>query len=232
MNYARPELRTRLANEYVLGTLIGAARRRMERLLLEDDAYRQAVLHSSRLNNLVELLPPVTPPPELWLKIRKRILGRAAISEVSKRAGAVWRGWAIAASILLASLTAYTVLTPKTTTQQVTYVVVLTNDASSTASWVIGTDPASGQLRVKALAPQPLPSERVFQLWMKVRDEATVRPVGLIPADGQANLKLPENIVQLLSRTELFGVSVEPPGGSPTGLPTTTPLYHGKVINL
>ncbi|MCR9261065.1 MAG: hypothetical protein NXH95_15175 [Pseudomonadaceae bacterium] len=43
MNYERPELLDRLAAEYVLGTLHGAARRRFDRLFLESAAAREAV---------------------------------------------------------------------------------------------------------------------------------------------------------------------------------------------
>ncbi len=43
MNYARPELRDRLAAEYVLGTLHGGARRRFQRLLQQQPELRDAV---------------------------------------------------------------------------------------------------------------------------------------------------------------------------------------------
>ncbi len=44
MNYQNPELRDRLAAEYALGTLRGAARRRFQRLMKDDPALRDLTL--------------------------------------------------------------------------------------------------------------------------------------------------------------------------------------------
>ena len=49
MNYQDPTLRTRLAKEYVLGTLQGAARQRFERLLRYDAALRDRTRGSAAL---------------------------------------------------------------------------------------------------------------------------------------------------------------------------------------
>jgi len=66
MNYDRPELRDRLAAAYALGTLRGAARRRLERLMSSDATLAAAVEDwQRRLNPLVEALPPVDPPGPL-----------------------------------------------------------------------------------------------------------------------------------------------------------------------
>jgi anti-sigma-K factor RskA len=43
MNYQGPTLRTRRAEEYVLGTMQGVARQRFERLLRHDTALRETV---------------------------------------------------------------------------------------------------------------------------------------------------------------------------------------------
>ena len=56
-------LRERLAAEYVLGTLRGAARRRFEGWMFHDAALRRAVTEwQERLVPMAELTPAVTPP--------------------------------------------------------------------------------------------------------------------------------------------------------------------------
>jgi anti-sigma-K factor RskA len=109
----------------------------------------------------------------------------------------------------------------------VTYVVVITDDAQARASWLLSAAATGQEIRVTTLAPQPLPPDRTFQLWVKLPGATAVQPVGLIPAAGHTTLQVPEPLVLTLIQAEKFGVSIEPPGGSPTGQPTTTPLYHG-----
>ena len=141
-----------------------------------------------------------------------------------------WRGWSLAASALAMVLAVALYVAPGAT--QVTYVVVVTDDAQSRASWVVSGQAGSTEIRVRSLAPQPVPADRVFQLWVLPAGATTVRSVGLIPPAGDERLSLPPDIAALLATAQKFGVSVEPPGGSPTGQPTTTPLYHGKPLAL
>lgn len=234
MNYDKPELRDRLASEYVLGTLTSRAQRRMERLLIESADYRQAVRSYSRLNNLVELLPPVSPSPNVWARIRRRTFASNVSTMPERRrprARAAWSGWAAAAMLMVALVVSYLGVFPTQPAGE-TYVVVITDDAQSKASWVIGADPVRTKVSVKALNPQSLPPQKAFQLWMKVAGENKVRSVGLIPASGQSSLSVSDAIFSHLDKAEKFGVSIEQPGGSPTGQPTTTPLYHGKVLSI
>jgi anti-sigma-K factor RskA len=95
MNYQDPTLRTRLAEEYVLGTLQGAARRRFERLLRHDAALRETVQEAARRwNVLVETLPPLQPSAAVWRNIQRRIAPMPpAPAGLLARLG-FWRGWA------------------------------------------------------------------------------------------------------------------------------------------
>ena len=224
MNYHNPMLRQALADEYVLGTLQGAARRRFERLLQHDTDLCATVQDAARRwNVLVETLPPVPPSAALWQTIQQRIAPvRQAPTRLWHRLD-FWRGWALAASALAAMLLLYLGMTPPA----VTYIVVITDDAQARASWLLSATAAGRTLRVSSFAPQPLPPDRAFQLWAKLPGIAAVQPVGLIPASGRTTLLVPEPLASTLFQAEKFGVSVEPPGGSPTGQPTTTPLYHG-----
>ena len=224
MNYRDPTLRTRLAEEYVLGTLQGRARQRFERLLRHDAELRMTVQEAAlRWNVLVETLPSLQPSAALWHNVQRRL---APVPHVPARPWSnlgFWRGWALAASALVATLVLYLGVVPPA----VTYVIILTDDAQARASWLLSTDAAGRELHITTLAPQPLSSDRAFQLWVKLPGAEAVRPVGLIPPSGRATLPVPAPLAPTLAQAEKFGVSIEPPGGSPTGQPTTTPLYHG-----
>jgi anti-sigma-K factor RskA len=66
----------RIAAEYVLGTLRGAARRGFEREARRNAEARRAIAAwSRRLGPLVELGAPAAPPEHSWRRIEARIGG-------------------------------------------------------------------------------------------------------------------------------------------------------------
>jgi anti-sigma-K factor RskA len=239
MNYRDPELRKRLADAYVLGSLHGAARARFERLMRDDASLRMLVDKSSaQWNQLTEVVPPVAPPAHVWNDIQNRIQpqpnkqSEEKLSFLQSRIG-FWKAWAIASTVTAIFLGMNMMqLKPAQIDASANFFALITDDAQSRASWVIGADKDANTMSVKALSPQPLADDRVFQLWVKVKNENKVRSVGLISPAGETNLALDKSISAVLDSIEKFGVSVEPLGGSPTGQPTTTPLYHGKILRI
>jgi anti-sigma-K factor RskA len=116
MKYEHPELRERLAAEYALGTLRGAARRRFERLLASDRTLRDLVQDwELRLNLLAESAPAVVPPPRVWQRIEQR-LGAAPVREsaVSRWWNSLgfWRGASLLAAGAAAALAVFVALRP------------------------------------------------------------------------------------------------------------------------
>jgi anti-sigma-K factor RskA len=117
MNYADPELRDRLAAEYALGTLRGAARRRFERLLSSDARWRDAAEDwELRVNLLGESAPAVAPPARVWEGIAARI-GPGAATTRDSLLNRLWDslGFWRAASLLAtaaAALAVYVALQP------------------------------------------------------------------------------------------------------------------------
>ena len=88
MNYANRELRDRLASEYALGTLRGAARRRFERLMDDDPSLRDlAEDWERRLGLLAEAAPRIEPSPRVW----KGIVGRLPPKPAPNHQG--WLSW-------------------------------------------------------------------------------------------------------------------------------------------
>jgi anti-sigma-K factor RskA len=72
--HRHPGLVDRLAAEYALGVLRGAARRRFEHIARRDAAVRVAVEEwQTRVRAMAELGPGSTPPPSVWEGIERRL---------------------------------------------------------------------------------------------------------------------------------------------------------------
>ena len=234
MNYADPNVRSALAGEYVLGTLHGGARRRFEQLMREDAQLRAEVERCQEdVYRLLDLLPDEAPPPEVWSRIDRRITQSLRESPVKPKARwwcniVLWRSWALATTVAALLLALWVNLTDRTALDpSPNFVVVVTDDANSQPSWLISGRAGATSVRVRTLTPQPLPRERAFQLWMLPQGESRVRSVGLIPPSGSRVLQVSQTDAERLANAQKFGVSIEAQNGSPTGQPTTTPLYHG-----
>jgi len=57
--------------------------------------------------------------------------------------------------------------------------------------------------------------------------------MGLLPVSGNSvNRALPAGLRALLKRSKGIAVSIEPPGGSPTGVPTGPVVHTARIISL
>ncbi|TXF11711.1 anti-sigma factor [Pelomicrobium methylotrophicum] len=231
MNYGDPRLRDLLAGEYVLGTLRGRARRRFERLLLEDPALRRLVEDwEMKLNALAESVPPVKPPERVWRGIRARIAPPAPTPVRWWERLAFWRGLALAA-VAAAVLAIYPGLPPSIEPPPST-VAVLTG-AQGQPAWLVTLVSRSGaaaSLRFTALQPQELSTDRSFELWLIPRGERAPISVGLLPPSGSGALPLSPAARRALGEARAVAVSLEPKGGSPTGAPTGPVLFQGTLV--
>lgn len=229
MNYGRPELRARLAAEYVLGTLHGRARRRFERLLARDALLRTEVEQCEQaLAPLTEAVSSVPPPRRVWATIQRRLGGSDA--PWWRRAdfwGSFGLGGAVATGVLFA-VALYLGLTPSAPER---YLAVI-NDAAGQPAWVLRTAAVDAPIEVKAITPKPLTREQAYELWYVPGGDRAPRSLGLIPTSGVAKLKLPRDVQSHMANEAVVAVSLEPAGGSPTGLPTGPVLYTGRWVPL
>ena len=231
MDYGRTDLADRLAASYAAGTLRGPARRRFEALLPAHPALRAATREwQERLMPLTAGLPPEAPPARVWQRIEARLDGTVATAPVPRiplgSRLAFWRGLAGFASIAALSLA---VLLASPASVQPPILVVL----SSTAPGAGGTVPASFVASIsgdgRAVVTRPLTQvalqpDRALELWAAAGTGAP-RSLGLISANGASVVRK----AVLPPGTDHLAVSLEPPGGSPTGAPTGPVLYVGKL---
>lgn len=229
MDYARRELADTLAAHYVAGTLRGGARRRFEALLPGHPALRGAVqAWQARLMPLTGVLEPVAPPPRVWQRIEAR-LWLAPARPAGSRGLAFWRSLAGLASAAVLGLALWLAVPAPTAAPRV-IVLQATPSADPGGNAFVASVSGDGRALVtRPLQPVAVQPDRVLELW-SVPPEGVPRSLGLISARGVTVLlrdRLPKTLLE--GGTDALAVSVEPPGGSPTGVPTGPVVYAGKL---
>lgn len=227
MNYARPELLDPLAGEYVLGHLRGRARERFERLLLSDVAVAQTVTDwQERLAPLARLAPPVVPRPRVWREIRRRI----APARSRRRPWFSARAAAVAASAAFLAILGLYLARPAVTPAPAGQQLALLTSHQGTPRWLISVRGRHLKMLTVGAGATP-PQGKSYQLWMLPGGGAKPISLGLLPSSGLASEVLSPRQVQALKGARGLAVSVEPHGGSPTGLPTGPVVYTGSFIS-
>jgi anti-sigma-K factor RskA len=210
-----------LAGEYVLGLLDEADRLEVEDALASHADLRDEVAFwHARLFPLTRSIPLATPDVDTWPKIAARLKSSAGDAP-SGRAAAFWRRVAVGFAAVAACLAIYVgagLMTPAPGPQ---LVAALNAPQARQSGWIATADRDGLILRnIGGGAP---PAGRVFELWSIAAGTKTPVPLGVIPAAG--SLKLATAGIALADAT--LAVSIEPPGGSPTGAPTGPVVYVG-----
>ena len=215
MRYENQELLDRLAAEHVVGTLRGPARRRFERLCASSAAARGA-LHrwEDDWSVLSGSLRPIQPSERVWANVSRQLFGvRSAGPRVSR-----WRTWqlAAAASLIAVALIVGLIVHERQPSLQTLAVLGMDN---AHPLWRIERRKELAALTIRVVGPvQRLPG-KAYELWALPRGGAPVS-LGLLPAGGTYERTLNSAQRAALLAADKVAVSVEPPGGSPTGSPT------------
>jgi anti-sigma-K factor RskA len=242
----KPELHQRLAGEYVLGTLRGAARARFQRWMRVDAALRRAVDEwQGRLAPLAEAVAPVAPPRRVWEAIESRIAATGIATDLAPaRRGlweslAFWRNLGLVTSGAAAALLAAVMLSAPAPPPQIvrvpadvvppSYVVVLSDPKTQKPVMMVSAMRKSDLLLVKRLDDSIAVADKSLELWALPAGQAP-KSLGLVAMENKHMLKLSAVADQSLGDIPMFAVSLEPRGGSPSGSPTGPVLYSGPCI--
>jgi anti-sigma-K factor RskA len=223
----KPGLRERLAAEYALGTLRGRARERLKRWMRDDaELAREVAKWEARLAPLAQAVAPVAPPARVWNALQTRLEG--ARDAGHKLSFSVWKALGWMASGAAAALIAVAVLLPSREPAHAAYVAVLSDPKTTRAVLVATAGQADKVLRVNTLDPSIQVSGRSLELWALPRD-GKPKSLGVIGAE-RAALRLDAPADKALGNVPALAISLEPPGGSPTGQPTGPVLYSGPCV--
>jgi len=225
MRYDDPQLLEALAREYVLGLLPARSRARFARVLSFSLVARRAVAAwERRFAPLAAAVRPVEPPESAWTGIETALGLRAA---PRARAAGIWPALAAALAIV-AVLFAGLYFSQQPSVERPAYVSVVT-DAATGPVWLLQAFTEVRALRVSTVNPRPAPAGSSYELWM-LPDGGNPVSLGLLPEMGAAQLGLNAAQLGVLTRTMTLAVSVEPAGGSPTGLPTGPVILTAPLI--
>ncbi len=223
------------AAEYALGTLDSAERAVIAaRRQREPDLDLAIQSWESRLGPLLEAVPALAPPQELWSGIDAKISGGAggnssAVVDLTRRLSR-WRTAALAASGIAAALAVGIGLQESTRRSAPhEYVAVLQKSADSPAFMVtVNLDQRS--LIVRPVAASA-PAGKSYELWIIDQDKlGSPRSLGVIDAANvTAHPKL-ATYDRAVVQEATYAVTVEPEGGSPDGRPSGAPVFVGKLI--
>jgi anti-sigma-K factor RskA len=214
-----------LAAEYALGVLAQADRSAAEQRIGRDRAFARLVADwEERLSPWAAEIAEVPPPPQVWDAI-------GAVLPAPRRGGlwqsiVFWRGFALA-SALAASCLAVVIFLGTFQTQAP---LVATIEGGGQRRFVATVDTKQATI---AVVPAAFTADatRVPELWL-IPPGGKPLPLGLLRADRAVVITVPPALVAQTASGATLAVSLEPPGGSPSGAPTGPVIGAGKLTNL
>ncbi|MGH8183586.1 MAG: anti-sigma factor [Rhodanobacteraceae bacterium] len=228
--------------EYVLGVLDAGARAAIEREIAADPrAAAEVARWQQHLLPLAEDVPATAPPDHVWARIQ----GELGAGKTPRRTPApaargswwnslpLWRGFAFgAAAVAVACIIALIVIPRAAVTPSaapaVAYMASAITQNDGQVGWTATMDLRHARMVVVPARPQTIPVGRAPELWLIPAGRKPIA-VGMIAADVPTTIALAPALLARLGPTAALAVSVEPPGGSPTGQPTGPVIGKGSI---
>jgi len=187
------------------------------------------------------LAPPVIPP-----EIEPRVERSANVVQLARRVSR-WRRMTVVMGAIAALLALYIGLAqfapglvPLGPRAQVVaqapgpaqlgarLVAVLQQEPTAPA-FLLTVDPQSRTLVVRRVSATP-EAGRSYELWLISSQFPAPKSLGVVGNDEFTQRPIPGNFDVATLRTASYAVSLEPSGGSPSGVPTGPVLFTGKIV--
>lgn len=177
-----------------------------------------------RLAPLLDVFADAEPPQGFFARIEQAIAIDRLRAELSSAQGHVrrWRGASLVAGLAAAALAIW--LAIPLAQPPARYVAVVTSDSDGTTGLIIEFDTGSGIATVIP-AGASAPPGRALEMWHLPEGADRPHSLGLLPRNAELRRTI------RTGEGDLFAISFEPPGGSPTGQPTD-PQYHGRIVKV
>ncbi|AEC19796.1 hypothetical protein PT7_1256 [Pusillimonas sp. T7-7] len=98
---------------------------------------------------------------------------------------------------------------------------------SSTPAWIVTVDPQHNVL-MSPKVRSDIPADASVQLWTHSKSMPAPRSLGLI--DPNQPITVPATLMGTISPDQIFEMTLEPKGGSPTASPSGPVLFIGRMV--
>jgi anti-sigma-K factor RskA len=215
--------------EYVLGLIEGEALVSFERRLAAEPELAAAVDRlRQHLAKLDDTVMPIDANPLLWQRIEAQLDTPPAVSPPPPQRAANDNGWlrrmGVAATVLVALGAGYLAGATMQSAPQPRLIAVLLNEDGTQPGVIVETF-ADDSIRLVSLDLAERPDDRVYQVWTLPDPETGPVSMGIFDEPGTMRLTGPD--LPLPEDGQLYEITLEPSGGSPTGRPTGPILVKG-----
>jgi anti-sigma-K factor RskA len=221
-----------VAAEYVLGVLGAAERRQAQQRLAHDQAFADEVAFwEERLGSFADAVAPVAPPARAWTRIARAVKARdpSTARESLWHSLTFWRSFALgSAALAAASIGALTFIEISPVARPP---MLATLGASNGQPTFVAAVNAGGTSLMVVPAALLTADPRAMELWLILAGDKP-HSLGLIEPGRPVHLDVPRELAGRLTADAALAVTMEPPGGSPTGQPTGPVVASGKLTSL
>ncbi len=194
--------------------------------------------------------PPLVIPPDLEPKVEPKIepkLERSAnVVQLARRASH-WRRMTVVMGAIAALLALYiglaqfapglvpfgprapAVAQSTAPAQLGARLVAVLQQEPTAPAFLLTVDPQSRTLVVRRVSATP-EAGRSYELWLISSQFPAPKSLGVVGNDEFTERPIPGNFDVATLRTASYAVSLEPSGGSPSGVPTGPVLFTGKIV--
>jgi anti-sigma-K factor RskA len=220
-----------LAAELALGVLAGTERAAAEQRAAREPTFaRMVAAWEERFAPWAAEVAEVAAPPQVWERIAAAI--NADLRGQKQSSGwwqslAFWRGLSLATGALAAACIGALIYLGNAPQKAPLTAGI---DGGGHRHFVATVDTRTGSIAVVPAA-YSADATREPELWL-IPADGKPRPLGMLRADRAVTIKLPTDLAALTVGNAVLAVSLEPPGGSPTGSPTGPVIATGKLTSL
>jgi anti-sigma-K factor RskA len=193
--------------------------------------------------------PPVIPPdlePKVEPKIEPKLERSANVVQLARRVSR-WRRMTVVMGAIAALLALYiglaqfapglvplgprapAVAQSTAPAQLGARLVAVLQQEPTAPAFLLTVDPQSRTLVVRRVSATP-EAGRSYELWLISSQFPTPKSLGVVGNDEFTERPIPGNFDDATLRTASYAVSLEPSGGSPSGVPTGPVLFTGKIV--